>query len=290
MTTVHVAHPSGEKREFDEEKIRELWNLGQVREGSLVWTSGMPNWLPLEDYLNNTKPVPVEPSAEEVSLEPRYTFTKDPARITAFLVFMLCACLGMEILDFIDHCWRFALIGAGRYSLTEFDGEAMFQLAIVACHFLIFIVTVVAFSKWVYRANLNSRGFGAADMKFTPGWSVGYYFIPFLNLVRPYQSMKEIWKVSLDPSDWQSKSATSTIRAWWGLWLVCGFLGRREDRAHMAAETVDAVASATGFSVLNNFLTICLCLVTISMILEITANQRKLVESNWVPVEPSVGN
>lgn len=285
MSSVYVAHPSGEKREFDEEKIRELWNLGQVREGSLVWTPGMPKWAPLEDYLN-AKPVPAEPSAEEVPFELRYTFTKDPARITAFLVFVLCAYLGIEVLSFIANCWRFALIGAERYSLTEYDAEAMFQAVIVLCRLLVFIVTVVAFSKWVYRANLNSRGFGATDMKFTPGWSVGYYFIPFLNMVRPYQSMKEIWKVSLAPSDWQSKSVTSTIRAWWGLWLVCGFLGWRENRAHMAAETVDAVAAATGFSVLNNFLTICLCLVTISMILEIIANQRKLVEGNWIPVEP----
>ena len=34
------------------------------------------------------------------------------------------------------------------------------------------------------------------DQRFSPGWSVGWWFIPALNLLRPYQVIKEIWRGS----------------------------------------------------------------------------------------------
>jgi hypothetical protein len=61
------------------------------------------------------------------------------------------------------------------------------------------ITLIVLICIWP-RANRNARALGATGMRFTPGWCVGWYFVPIMNLFRPYQAMKEIWMASV-PSD-----------------------------------------------------------------------------------------
>lgn len=79
----------------------------------------------------------------------------------------------------------------------------------VACiGFVIYLV-------WVYRANQNSHYFGAREMKFSPGWAVGCYFVPVLNLWMPFISMKEIWKTSKNPAAWQSQGFGDVLHWWW---------------------------------------------------------------------------
>ena len=58
------------------------------------------------------------------------------------------------------------------------------------------IVTGTTFLLWIYRSNKNLRALSGESMTFTPGWSVGWYFIPIVCLWKPYQVMKEIWNVS----------------------------------------------------------------------------------------------
>src|SRR5262249_29946861 len=44
----------------------------------------------------------------------------------------------------------------------------------------------IALLVWVYRANRNARALGAEGLAYSPGWSVGWFFVPLANLVMPY--------------------------------------------------------------------------------------------------------
>ena len=106
--------------------------------------------------------------------------------------------------------------------------------------------TPILVLSWIYRANYNARQLGAADMRFTPGWAVGWYFIPIAWFWMPYLAMREIWRASVNPSDWATTPAWPLLRWWWGLWIVTAWgletiveVARfRLDEA--GAETVDA--------------------------------------------------
>jgi hypothetical protein len=79
---------------------------------------------------------------------------------------------------------------AGEVDVSDFQGIiAILQLVNL-------VVLIVLFCIWIYRANSNARQLGATDMQFSPGWSVGWYFIPIANLWKPYQAMCEIWRAS----------------------------------------------------------------------------------------------
>jgi hypothetical protein len=85
---------------------------------------------------------------------------------------------------------------------------------------LVFIGAGVVYSLWVYRAYKNLRALGHMYTDFTPGSAVGYFFVPFVNLWKPYQAMSEIWTKS-DPSE--SSSGSAIVVFWWACFLILGF-------------------------------------------------------------------
>jgi hypothetical protein len=80
--------------------------------------------------------------------------------------------------------------------------------------------SLILFLRWIYCANSNARKLGASGMAFTPGWSVGWFFVPFANFVKPYQVMREIWQTSSNPGAWKGEPVPFKIAAWWGIWCV----------------------------------------------------------------------
>jgi hypothetical protein len=69
---------------------------------------------------------------------------------------------------------------------------------------------------WVYRANKNARALGT-DMKYSPGWSVGWFFVPIAGLYVPYFVIKEIWQGSMPIPAGQSRPAAVSpiLKTWW---------------------------------------------------------------------------
>ncbi len=52
------------------------------------------------------------------------------------------------------------------------------------------IAAGVLFLIWVYRANRNAHCLGAEGMEYSPGWSVGWFFVPVACLVMPYNVLE----------------------------------------------------------------------------------------------------
>jgi hypothetical protein len=108
--------------------------------------------------------------------------------------------------------------------ITRAEGQASDDRlrAIATIIGLVLIVLVVLWCMWQHRSQANLKALGAANLKYTPGWAVGWWFIPFAFWVVPYRTMRELWMAS-DPDagsiDWQVKRATSLLLLWWLAWL-----------------------------------------------------------------------
>ncbi|HVJ46806.1 MAG TPA: DUF4339 domain-containing protein, partial [Luteolibacter sp.] len=64
---IHVAFPSGEKRELEESQLRSQWEQGGIPADSMYWKEGMTDWLPIANYLSpyaTPQVSPIPPSAE----------------------------------------------------------------------------------------------------------------------------------------------------------------------------------------------------------------------------------
>lgn len=85
----------------------------------------------------------------------------------------------------------------------------------------IIAVTALAFLVWVYRANANTHALGFADLKFRPGWAVGWWFVPIANLIQVPRVMLELYRVALagDPAARRGHICSAPVIVWWLLIL-----------------------------------------------------------------------
>ena len=110
---------------------------------------------------------------------------------------------------------------------------------------LAYLLTAVLFLRWTYLVKKNAMALGASflEFEFSPGWSVGYYFVPFVNLVAPYKALKETFQASHpefrpDSQRLEWSSAPKLLPFWWALWLVNGFLGQGIFQYSLHAKTL----------------------------------------------------
>jgi hypothetical protein len=257
-----------------------MWKQGVLADSTLYWQDGMTDWRPLREYFGASVAPAVPPPLTTPLRSSRFSFTKDPTTLTAFVKTMVWISLVVGVISLFSDFAQLSLASSGSISTAAAESNDARQQMIGIVVMLTFIVTGIAFLKWIHRANLNSRGFGATDMKFTPGWSVGYYFIPFLNLVRPYQAMKEIWQVSQNPADWKHQSGSALLGWWWTLWLLSGFFGQLYFRLSMHVNSPSTLEAATMASIASAIVDIPLCIVAVTLISTIYRRQKTLVEQS----------
>nr|WP_255837846.1 DUF4328 domain-containing protein [Ignatzschineria rhizosphaerae] len=100
------------------------------------------------------------------------------------------------------------------------------EMIVGLVQFLLFIIQGIMILMWIFRANKNVRALGAKDMRFSAGWSVGWYFIPLFTLWKPYQTMKEIFVKSEGLDSGSELRYRSLLPMWWTLWIISEVIGR----------------------------------------------------------------
>lgn len=199
---------------------------------------------------------------------------KDPTSLAKWTKWFLYAQIVIAVIAIISSMLEYQLLSDfknGIYSSQELAiaaGEASDarQGIVGILQVIIFVVSGILILKWIYRANYNARQLGASDMQFTPGWSIGWYFIPIANLWKPYQAMKEIWKASSNPQSWNSQAVSSLLPWWWFFWIVSNMAGRASFRLAMRAEEINELLAANVVTQLSDVTGIPLSLIVIGII------------------------
>ena len=58
------------------------------------------------------------------------------------------------------------------------------------------LAAVVCVITWLYRAAQNAELINPGRCNNTPKWAIWGWFVPFMNLVRPFHMVKETWEAS----------------------------------------------------------------------------------------------
>lgn len=159
---------------------------------------------------------------------------------------------------------------------------------------LLFLGGVVCFLIWLHRAHKNLQSLRAQHLEFTPGWAVGWWFVPFANLVKPFQVVREVWCES-DPSvpDGPSFLAASLHSApvymgfWWAAWILMNVVGNIVNIAlNTTPATRDEAYLALYLIAAFDFAILIASAITAYMIWDVTRRQE-LRASRIDPVAPS---
>lgn len=114
------------------------------------------------------------------------------------------------------------------YAVTEMQLSDAISQAVTYLTAGFFLTTVSCFLIWQYRCVRNLPALGIADRRLSPGWSVGGWFVPVVNLIHGYRVMSELWRTSALPgstSDRAGAPVTRLVLAWWVSYLGGGMLG-----------------------------------------------------------------
>lgn len=97
---------------------------------------------------------------------------------------------------------------------------------IYAVGWAVSIATGLLFLVWIYQAYLNLLVWKAEGLKYSERQAVWAFFVPFLNLFRPYQIMCEIWSGSEFHGTRTEEESRPFIEFWWAFWIVGLFSAR----------------------------------------------------------------
>jgi len=108
---------------------------------------------------------------------------------------------------------------------------------------LAFIAAGGVFIWWFRRAYGNLPALGVPQ-KYSPGWAVGAWFVPILNLFRPWKMTEEIWRGSSpDRTDGVKEDIPRPVSAWFFLLIAAGAISRGSGTAETAGSLRWVVAS-----------------------------------------------
>jgi len=165
---------------------------------------------------------------------------------------------------------------ASGAEITDAQANAndLFYSAAGIAQMIVALPTIVIWLLWMHRSYraLSFLGTGATDQ--TPGWAVGYWFIPVVNLWKPYQLTAEMWRRNASGNQSAEGHTPPLLLAWWIVWLLSGVLGRAVLTQSTYAETIPQLQSLTLTGLLGDSVNIIASVLAFFVVLGIDRLQR----------------
>lgn len=197
-------------------------------------------------------------------------------------------------LALVSACQLLALVfGLGQIISPELvaeflaeEGEAntslwlMLQSLVALLQIPIYIFTIVFFLIWLNRVYKNLAPLRAQNTEFSSGWAVGWWFVPFANLIKPFQVMQEVWRESDPDFDANSGFLSSSIGTaprymgiWWAFWIISNIFSNITGRV-FDPEDMNTVEISGYLFVITGIVSIVAAVLAIMVIRDITQRQE----------------
>jgi hypothetical protein len=228
----------------------------------------------------------------EPGLPPPYASAHPRAKVYIALAWTLVALQILSVWPAVHSAWH----GPFEYvygdpaddSYFFFTSPADVAATVLGLAYLVaYVVAVVFWCMWMHRTYRNLPALGAAGLRWTPGWVVGYWFIPVLNLFRPYQVMSETWRAS-DPlytaaTDWKALSAPALLVSWWAMHVLYMLAGGVMGYVGVRSEDPGVLLTLARVELAFMALDVSLLLLEIRIVKQLTARQERRADASGIP-------
>jgi Domain of unknown function (DUF4328) len=193
--------------------------------------------------------------------------------------------IAIAIIGLISDFSQFQLLNSVSSGVYENENELTSladsndsrQQIIMISLLVAIVVSRALFFRWVYLVNAKTRENGVQGMEFTPGWAVGWFFVPIASLWKPYEVMEEIWKTNSNPKNWHDEITPTYFSLWWFLWIMTLIVSKISSHLYSKANVITDFITANLFAILADCFEVALCVLIIKMVTDIT----KLHELNF---------
>jgi hypothetical protein len=196
----------------------------------------------------------------------------------AYIVITLCS-VGLSLMRLTTEP---VVLGGGAPD-EQFTLDQLLQFFVGLGNLLVYVALVVAFLVWLHRVSKNVPALGnpKSKVEFTPGWAVGWFFIPLANLVMPYRAVREVWEKS-DPaarteSDvmFTPPSSGGLLLAWWVCWIASNVVSNIAVRLQNGAGTAGAAGALAGVMIFSDLLDIAAAVLAVLVVRGLDRRQRE---------------
>jgi hypothetical protein len=154
---------------------------------------------------------------------------KPPGQLAKALQILLAVTGGLSL---IVDTWLYSILRtgtfvlhtppsrAGQFEPSYWTGTALPNIAWIpgTVSWGVIIVWLI----WQHQATANLWARGYQGLRTTPGWAVGWWFVPFANYAMPLVAMLELDRRSTP--DGTTRRAGAVLGWWWAAWLVCSIV------------------------------------------------------------------
>ena len=202
---------------------------------------------------------------------------------TATIILIIIAVLNIVML--ISEALQIGLlkrIQIGDFTNSEAESNDLRQ-GILAFIYLAFIITsIVTFILWFRRAYNNLHQL-STRMEYGEGWAAGAWFVPFMNLVRPYKIMKELYvtsnKILIEKVDnYKPLISTSIVGLWWTIYIGANMFSNFATRYTQNQSEISNLITGSYLNLGAKFLGIISCIVTILVIKRYVLLETQLLD------------
>jgi hypothetical protein len=214
--------------------------------------------------------------------------------ITLVLTLAFAAVIATDLVAAGVHWYALDLFdrAAAGEMVTEEEGEGLDALiglsallqvaALLACIVLFFI--------WFYRAHRNLGRAGLKRLEHSSGATIGWFFVPFMNLVKPYQVMREVWIMSHFLAGGAEERrlgsvSTAPVVLWWVGFLGTSFLGNIAAGAGAKAEELDEFHTAATLELASNLVDVAAAVLAVMLVRRIARLQADAMDHHRVSAE-----
>lgn len=158
--------------------------------------------------------------------------------------------IGIDL--YVSHLLRLIRDGAVENPallLMGMHGANQLQMVLNVGYGVLLLLNVVLFLCWLHRTASNTNALGATGLESTPGWTVGWFFVPVANLVMPYRAMREVWQASRSPMQWNTVRIGPALLLWWLIYLLAGIVGQIKSAMLRDAHGANAVIAASNVEI-----------------------------------------
>jgi hypothetical protein len=154
------------------------------------------------------------------------------------------------------------------------------QLVIGLLRTAAFIISAVTFIQWFRRAYFN-LGMRVKPLNESEGMAAGYWFIPIMNLFKPYRMMMELHGRTAElvapmaPDPVRARSQDH-ITVWWVFWVASNIMGQVVFRVSGDANTIDELANIAVISMVDAALSLPLAILAVLVIKRYAALEQLL--------------
>jgi hypothetical protein len=178
----------------------------------------------------------------------------------------------LEIISFISGYLQYDLLTNAANGIfisdEEIEASNKRELVIGLFYSVAGIFSYVTFIQWFRRAyyNLHQK---VTYLSYKESMALVSWFIPFVNLYRPFQIMRELYIETKDLLEKRGRNvdlSLQTLPFWWTLWIVSNIMSQFLFHFSRNSNTLDELFNLTTTGMILNLIGISLALITIRVI------------------------